>query len=247
MLPVTVVSFVFFQNINAKDEVFSEIEMPTTSSITKMSDLYTASFDVVQIKVLDKINANNSFLKYENNDKKRGVEEFYSMRKVELLSDSIKGLKKGLTLNLMQMAAVNEKKQILKLEDVMVLQEGKEYSLFISKAINKNEMIIPSHRYSIREYNAENRNAESGDRLATLIHTLYKSRALSERQIEQIAFADEIEGLLNIVKTPEVFMFDGLKNGMDQFAHAYFASDNYTYIEYGGTSYRVNGNVMGTL
>lgn len=211
-----------------------DVEEPIGSFI-----LYTD--DVMQVKVLDSLTSENSTIRYSENDKTKPT-EYYAIRKVELLADSLDGLKKGSQIEIREQVARNDQNQIFQMKDNPMLEKGKRYSLMIKHSQGQLPSIIPS-KYALKSY-TQMRGSDVDDTRALLVHTLYAKSRLTTTQIKMIATSIKVEGVLNLAIEMEQYAFNSLNDQATQFAYGYSESVDTTYVEYQNCMYKVNGNLM---
>lgn len=239
---VLLVSFIILNKEQSfKDSVPEVVTTKTTSAIESLSDCYMFPIDVMQVKVLDSLMKENSSVKYadvNNTD----ISDYYSTRKVELLSDSINGLKKGMKIDLRQMATLTNKNQIMKSEGVTILQKDKKYSVMVVPGSDNQGQVILSSDYALREYSSP-KSKSVGD-ITTLVHGLYKDGTLTSEQIKKIALAYSEESKFDSSAVMHTKKFIGLSGQEENFEYYYSASEDETKFSYNNKRYAIQGNIM---
>lgn len=232
-----------------REQLFKEaapeiVTTKTTSAIESLSDCYMFPIDVIQVKVLDSLTKENSSVKYDDVNK-NVISEYYSTRKVELLSDSMNGLKKGTKIDLRQMTAWTNKNQIIQAEGVTVLQKEKQYSVMVVPGADNQGQVILSSDYALREYKGVNLNAgNSVENITTLIHGLYKDGTMNSEQIQKLALAYSEDGKFDSAAVIHTKNFLGLSGKQEEFEYYYSVAENKTKFSYNKKNYTTTGNVM---
>lgn len=214
------------------------IRMHVTSSIQSLSDLDRMKTDIVQVKVLDHLTKQNSVL-ISNQEMGSDMLEYYSIRKVEVVQDSISGLKQGTTLNLRQIAALNDRNQVYIPEGILLLEKGNTYSVAITKTTDKKEDIIITHPYAIQEYSVHTSHSAE-ENLALLMHQLYQTEAVSPVTIQQITTAHQCEKEHHEMKTYNFISFN--KKEAQLYYHE-VSNEGRTYFEYNNYTYTLQGEI----